>query len=126
MSVREARPRYDMATEVHFTVLEVLRGAPPAELTFTGELVDRDDYNERAVPYRMVRPSGQRGSCIAYEYKVGAEYLLILRTAPHVIPLIAEAEASRLNPYWAPLAPLNEQIRGGGDPWVRWVKSNIQ
>jgi hypothetical protein len=121
----EPRSRYDIPTEVHFTVLEVLRGVPPSELKVVGVLVERDDYNRGAVPYRTVRPSGQRGSCIAQEYRKGSEYLLLLRTAPHVLPLIAEGEEPRLNPYWAPLAPLNEQVRGADDPWVRWVKTNL-
>lgn len=125
-SASEERRRYAVATDVHFTALEVVTGVPPAELKFAGELVDADDYNNGAVPYRMVRPSGQRGSCFTYEYRAGAEYLLILRNAPHAIPLIAGAETPRLNPYWAPLAPLNEQVRGDDDPWVQWVKARFR
>lgn len=44
---------------IKFRILEVLKGAglPPA-LIVKGSLTKRDDYNEGAVPYRQVRPSG--------------------------------------------------------------------
>jgi hypothetical protein len=70
-----------------------------------------DDFNPAPVPYPAVRPAGQRGSCFAEEYRRGGEFLLLLkRTAGH------------LTPYWAALAPTNEQIRGADDRWVRWVR----
>lgn len=117
-----ANPRSD----VQFVVLEVLRGRPPVELRVGGYFVDHDDFNRGDVPYRIVRPSGQRGSCFTQEYRRGAEYLLLLRDAPHVLPIIAEGNEPRLTPYWAALAPLNEQVRGPDDPWVVWVRSAVR
>jgi len=101
--------------QVTFTILQTLKGPRIAsDLTLPGAIVDHDDFNRLSVPYRMVRPSGQRGSCFTGEYKLGGEYLLILRT-----------QNGSLTPYWAPLAPLNEQIRGADDPWVQWVRAQI-
>jgi hypothetical protein len=100
---------------VVFRVLEVLRGAEPVtRLILQGKLVPRDDFNSGPVPYRMVRGSGQRGDCSAREYRLGAEYLFLLRS-----------RAGGWTPHWAGLAPLNEQIRGGDDPWVVWVRREL-
>jgi hypothetical protein len=102
-------------TQVHFEVLEVLKGESVAqEVTVAGALVEGDDFNRSIVPYRIVRSAGQRGDCFAKEYKRNGEYLLLLRR-----------QAGFLTPYWAPLAPLNEQVQGQDDPWVRWVRSEI-
>jgi hypothetical protein len=32
---------------------------------------------------------------------------------------------SRYTPYWAPLQPVNEQIRGESDPWFAWVRNEL-
>jgi hypothetical protein len=101
---------------VSFRVEEVLRGElPSGRLTVAGELAERDDYNPRTVPYTIVRPGGQHGDCFARSYRVGAEYLLLLRDGP-----------AGLAPYWQPLAPLNEQVRGATDPWVEWVRAAVR
>jgi hypothetical protein len=71
----------------------------------------RDDYNERPVPYWHVRPSGS-ASCYAYGYKENAEFLLLLNE-----------QDAKLTPYWYPLAPTNEQLRSGDDPWLVWVRN---
>jgi hypothetical protein len=97
-----------------FSVAEHLRGDGPDTLRIPGWIVETDDFNPLPVPYRMVRPAGQRGSCDAREYRLGAEYLLLLRSSP-VGP----------SPHWRPLAPLNEQIRGTDDPWLVWVRDRV-
>jgi hypothetical protein len=74
--------------------------------------VDSDDFNDRPVPYDWVRSSGTSGSCFAFDYREGAEYLLFLRSIGGV-----------LTPYWAPLAPTNEQVTGPEDPWVIWTRN---
>jgi hypothetical protein len=100
---------------VLFRVLESLRGRLPADsLILPGTLVGHDDFNTGVLPYRMTRRAGQRGDCFAREYRRGAEYLLLLRSTD-VGP----------SPHWAPLAPLNEQVRGTSDPWVAWVRARI-
>jgi hypothetical protein len=100
---------------VAFRVVETLRGPiPGGRLVVPGSLVDRDDFNRGPVPYTMVRSSGQRGDCWAREYRLGAEYLLLLRPG-----------WSGLTPYWIPLAPLNEQVNGANDPWVQWVRARL-
>ena len=97
---------------VRFEVLQSIRDSvPTGQLVLWGKLVEGDDFNRMPVPYQMVRPSGQRGDCYASEYKLGAEYLLLL-----------SREARGLDVRWVPLAPLNEQVRGGDDPWVQWVR----
>ena len=100
---------------IQFNVLEVLRGDRSATQLFVpGDSTSLDDFNGTAVPYRMVRAGGQHGNCFATAYKIGAEYLLLLRRKNGVF-----------NPYWAPLAPLNEQVTGRDDPWVDWVRQQI-
>jgi hypothetical protein len=100
---------------VAFRVVETLRGSIPGDrLVIPGRLVDRDDFNRDPVPYTMVRSSGQRGDCWAQEYRLGAEYLLLLRPG-----------WSGLTPYWKALAPLKEQVNGASDSWVQWVRARL-
>jgi hypothetical protein len=110
-------------TQVRFAILKVLKGdlsSPVIE--FNGSLADRDDRNDRPVPYDFVRPGGRRGNCFALEYRVGAEYLLFLR---HGEPSVAAR--NQLTPYWAALSPTNEQLFGGAsDPWSVWVSTELQ
>jgi hypothetical protein len=102
---------------VEFLILETLRGkATSKRLRFTGYAVEHDDYNLGQVPYAGVRPSGLTGACFAYEYRLGAEYLFLLQ----------RDRAGRLTPYWAVLAPVNEQLRGTGDPWLAWVREQMR
>jgi hypothetical protein len=102
---------------IRFSILEILRGSVAEdELILVGRLVDEDDFNPGDAPYQIVRPSGQRGDCFTDEYRIGAEYFLLL-----------EERSGKLTPHWNryPLAPTNEQVRGGSDPWVLWVKSRV-
>jgi hypothetical protein len=101
---------------VAFEAREWLRGPRhrPDTLRVGGRVVARDDYNRGPVPYAFVRPSGGRGGCYAREYRPGAEYLLLLRRG-----------GAALTPYWSALAPVNELVRGAGDPWVGWVRGRV-
>lgn len=100
---------------IKFKVLEVLKGNDvPSTLIIKGSLTKKDDYNERPIPYWHVRPSGS-APCYAYEYKEGAEFLLILKE-----------QDGKLTPYWYPLAPTNEQLRPVKDAWFIWVKEFLQ
>ena len=104
-----------MSGSVVFRVEEVLRGSRTLDtLRLPGRLVSHDDFNTGAVPYRMVRSAGQRGDCYATEYRRGAEYLLLLKS-----------DRRGLSPWWAPLAPVNEQLRGARDAWLVWVRREI-
>lgn len=107
---------YDL---IRFRTIEVLRWPDPAEVlggpfpglfTLSGTVSDTDDFNTLPVPYGMVRPSGQRGSCYTSEYRIGGEYLFLL-----------VRRDNELTPHWSPLSPTNEQIRGDDDPWLQWV-----
>lgn len=100
---------------IEFEVLEVLKGPDALEqLLIRGALVEESDLNPGEVPYRVVRPAGQRGSCYARLYQRGGEFVLVLRERD-----------GRLTPYWSPLSPTNEQIRGADDPWLVWVRANL-
>jgi hypothetical protein len=67
-------------TQVRFVVLALLKGKlSSGTVEFNGELSGRDDPNDQAIPYEMVRPEGRSGSCFATTYRAGAEYLLLLR-----------------------------------------------
>jgi hypothetical protein len=104
------------AHTVSFEPLEWIRGVPTSEyLVLPGVTVGSDDYNRGSVPYHMVRPSGLRGSCFAKEYRLGEQYLLLLRTG-----------AGRSPVYWWPLGPMNEQLRGDDDPWLLWVRERAR
>jgi len=101
---------------VVFGTVQVLRGKPvPDTLVIEGELTERDDFNAYGAPYPAVRPSGERGSCFAKEYRRGAEFLLVLH----------RDDKSRLTPYWWPLLPSNEQLHMPKDLWLTWVRSQI-
>jgi len=103
-------------TKVRFQPVEVLKGAPVGfDLTFEGVLTDRDDRNDLPVPYTMVRPGGRSGNCYAFNYRLGQEYLLILKQVDR-----------ELTPYWASLGATNEQVAGPGDKWLLWVRQALK
>lgn len=120
------RARWGRLGAVRLLVLEAVPGdsvatgpvatdsaAVGATLRVRGELVERDDFNRGPVPYESARTDAMRGACFAYAYRLGAEYLLLLRRGAD----------GALTPYWAPLLPVNEQVRGADDPWVTWVRT---
>lgn len=98
----------DRAPKIRFSVINVIKGPRPlAEVQFAGILVQADDRNDHAAPYGFVRPAGRHGMCFATEYRAGAKYLMLIKGG---------------TPYWARLAPTNEQLSGPNDPWLLWVK----
>jgi hypothetical protein len=102
--------------EIEFRVEEILKGKKvPSSLIINGYLTDTDDYNDRSVPYDFVRKGGRGGSCFAYEYKQGAEFLLFL----------TEKDGKYTLQRYA-LAPTNEQIRNKDDEWLIWVKNQLR
>jgi hypothetical protein len=104
---------------IEFHIEAVLRGGEllPAQaqapLVLEGSLTQRDDFNDRPSPYDFVRPAGRHGSCFADEYRQGARFLLLL--APDRI-------TGALTPYWEALAPTDEQLHPGDDPWLAAVR----
>lgn len=113
---RSAEVREFPPYEIRFQVLEVLHGSDvPADLWMHAGPVEHDDFNDHAVPYLSVRPDGRMGGCYAYFYRVGGEFLLLLRRDGRGL----------LTPYWAG-GPTNEQVRGASDPWVVWVRGQLR
>jgi TonB family protein len=53
---------------------------------------------------------------------LGAEYLLFLNAGG----IRLDARPVDLTPYWAPLAPTNEQVFGEADAWSHWVIEEIK
>jgi hypothetical protein len=107
-----AKGQADQFGEVVFEVKERLKGSWPSQfLTVTGHVKQYRGPNDRPAPYDFVRPGGRLGSCFAYDYKLEAEFLLFLLDG---------------DLYWAPLAAINEQVRGGDDPWVVWVREELR
>lgn len=101
---------------VEFKVSETLKGeGVPDTLDINGYLGDRDDYNDRPVPYDFVRPGGRSGSCVANSYRKGAEFLLFLKKRD-----------GKFTPYWAALSATNEQLRPSDDPWLKWVRDALR
>lgn len=103
-----------LARTITFQPLEWLRGSTVPAVSLPGIAVERDDLNAGPVPYQIVRSAGQRGDCFAKEYRLGAQYLLLLRD-----------QADRNAIQWWPLAPVNEQLRGEDDPWLAWVRRRV-
>ena len=102
--------------EIEFTVEEVLKGEfGSATVILNGYLTDRNDFNDRPVPYDFVRPNGRGGSCSAYEYKQGAAFLLFLKKIDE-----------KLTVRWYALAPTNEQLHSVNDPWLAWVREQLK
>jgi len=100
---------------VEFKVLEVLKGEDVPELLHApGQLIGVDDFNPPTMPLHSIRPTGRGGSCYAYYYKKGGEFLLVLRK-----------KGSELTPYWASMAATNQQLRGADDPWLHWVRQQL-
>ncbi len=111
-------------TQVRFAILEVLKGRlSSSTVEFNGSLTDRDDRNDRPVPYDFIRRGGRGGNCFALTYRAGAEYLLLLRSGEHP----SDAQPNQLTPYWAPLSPTNEQLfHGASDAWFVWVSKELR
>ena len=101
---------------IRFSVVEVIRGEPLTELILDGELVAWDDFNRRSSPYEVVRPNGLRGTCYAWQYRAGAQYLLILK----------KTAAGGLTANWYALSPVNEQLHSSEDPWLLWVRARVK
>jgi hypothetical protein len=110
----EATAASGSRTLVTFEILEVLKGDTLFALSVTGTISGRSDFNDRPVPYGMVRPGGRGGGCFAQTYQAGGEYLLLLRK-----------REGELTPYWAPLGATNEQLRGSDDLWLTWVRGEL-
>jgi hypothetical protein len=100
---------------IRFRVLETIRGTVGSEVILPGVLVDTDDFNDRPVPYALVRKSGG-GSCFANSYRSGAQFLLLLKTT----------DAGELTANWYALGPVNEQLHADDDPWILWVRKQAQ
>jgi len=101
---------------VVLNVVRVIKGDfRDNELHVVGGISEEDDFNRGPVPYTGIRIGGQ-GPCKAYNYRVGAEYLLLLRKNNH----------DALDPYWTSLEPTNEQVRGASDPWIVWVENEVK
>jgi hypothetical protein len=102
--------------EIEFRVEEVIKGKKvPATIALNGYLTDKNDYNDRPVPYDFVRPNGRHGSCFAYEYRKGSEFLLFLEKRENKFTLYPQA-----------LGPINEQIRSEDDEWLLWVRDQVK
>jgi hypothetical protein len=106
------------AHTVTFHALEWLKGRPTSadSVTLPGVVGLVDDFNRRPVPYQFVRSAGTHGNCFANEYRIGGEYLLLLRDTPR----------GTLFLYPWPLGPVNEQLRGDDDPWLVWVRERVR
>jgi hypothetical protein len=100
---------------VAFKVEEILKGADvPESIELNGYLSSTDDFNDTSVPYKVVRPGGRAGYCIATNYKQGSQYLLFLKKTDN-----------GYTPNISPLGPTNEQLKSETDPWLIWVKVRL-
>jgi hypothetical protein len=102
-------------SKVRFKVIEVVRGLNLSDLELHGYVVQYDDFNDHAPPYTFVRSGGRAGSCYANSYRDGAQYLLFLK----------KENSGELTVNWAPLSPVNEQLHSQDDPWLLWVRQQV-
>jgi hypothetical protein len=100
---------------VRFKVIESLRGGITSDLILPGYLSDTDDFNEQPAPYTFVRRNGRHGSCFANTYRDGGQFLLFLK----------KTSTGGQTVNWYALAPVNEQIHPVSDPWLNWVRAEI-
>jgi hypothetical protein len=103
-------------SRIRFRVLDVIRGKVPGNLVLPGVLVDTDDFNDQVPPYNLVRPAGRRGSCFANSYRSGGLFLLMLK----------KRGDGEFAVDWYALAPVNEQLHSGNDPWLLWVRKQAK
>jgi hypothetical protein len=101
---------------IRFKVLEVIRGGTQPELILHGYLTHTDDFNDLAPPYGSVRPGGRLGSCFANSYRLGGEFLLLLK----------KGQSGELTVNWYALGPVNEQLHSANDPWLLWVRGQVE
>lgn len=108
-------------TQVQFRIEAVLKGTiSVARIAFNGWLESRDERNGGSVPYASARHSGD-ASCFPMGYRADGVYLLFLARSAHR----AYAQPDALTPYWAPLAPANEQVFGPNDAWEAWTRMQV-
>ena len=101
---------------IEFIVLDTLKGTSiPKVILLNGYLNDKDDFNDRPVPYNFVRRNGRRGSCYANTYKKGAEYLLFIKRKNNTYTVGIGA-----------LSPVNEQLHNSEDPWYYYIKGYLK
>jgi hypothetical protein len=97
---------------VLFRVIETVKGEWKSPFFVSWGQVDRYfGRNDGRVPYDQVRPGGRKGGCFASDYRLGAEYLLLLYEG---------------DLQWAPMAPINEETSGPSDPWLAWVRTRAR
>jgi len=106
-------------SKVEFEIKEILKGDNiQGSIILNGYLTDKDDFNDRPVPYDFVRPGGRYGSCFANTYKQGAQYLLFLKRSSEVKwPSVT----TKFTVNFSPLAPVNEQLHSESDPWIFYI-----
>jgi hypothetical protein len=103
-------------SKVRFKITETIRGKLSADyLVLPGILVQTDDFNDAKSPYNFVRPGGRHGNCYAYTYRAKGQFLLMLK----------KDRDGELTVYWYALGPVNEQLHSLDDPWLLWVREQV-
>jgi hypothetical protein len=102
---------------VQLVVREVLRGSaltPATTLTLEGITAG---YRGASPPgdFSGVRRGALAGGCVAYDYRVGGQFLLLL--GPNGPPWA---------PLFVPFARVNEEVTGPSDPWVAAVRRYVK
>jgi len=101
---------------IRFRIDEVIAGRhAPMELTLPGQVSDADDFNKNPVPYASTRPSGLWGMCYPQIYRIGAQYLFLLKL-----------RSGDYTAHWEAFAPTDEQLHDAHDPWLAWVRAQVK
>ncbi|APR86052.1 Hypothetical protein A7982_11401 [Minicystis rosea] len=99
--------------DVTFEVVETLRGSalrPKDAITLQG-FVARYAGPSPVDDFSRARPGASAGACIAYDYRVGGQFLLLLR-----------GSASKWATLGTPFARVNEEVTAPNDPWLAAVR----
>ena len=114
-------------SNIRFSVEEVVKGTyATRDLILPGFLTDRDDWNDRPVPYRAPRPEARGGGCFANGYRKGGHFLLLLKKWDGKLSyMIAGDSLDGYTVNWY-VGPVNEQVRSANDPWVVWVRKQVR
>lgn len=108
-------PGRDLGTFT-FTVTDVIKSgglAKGAGLTLAGF----DQYGGRSKPddFSRARPGAYAGGCVAYDYRVGKSFLLLLRR-----------DRGTWSTLGVPFARVNEEIDPKGEPWLDAVRAYVR
>lgn len=102
---------------VAFSILETLRGSllRPGEVITLGGSLGQYMGASAVGDFSHARPGAAAGACVAYDYHLGGQFLLLLRQSP-----------SGWATLGTPFARVNEEVTIPDDPWLATVRHYVR